>query len=210
MGLANEVPPSPPAQDLNGWYAGAGNRMVGATESEMRSYQAAYEELCCEGSRLSFRGQEAKVLTVNLRVKEPHQLVYLARLISHLNYEEIHFRGAYLWVTAWGVWNPLVESLAFKTLEQFRRSYGERRSLEAAPGHCFRDDEFVESVCSLLQPMIVGWDAYYVPRWAYGGLEYFVFVSHDSFVDIHVRTTEMYERVNEIIAAHEWIADTGF
>jgi hypothetical protein len=66
-----------------------------------------------------------------------------------------------------------------------------------------RDDEFVESVCCLLQPMMVGWDAYYVPR--YGYLDYFVFVSHDGFIDIEVRTQEMRDRVMELLRGHEWM-----
>jgi hypothetical protein len=138
-------------------------------------------------------------------VKEPHQLVSLARLVAHLGCEEVHFAGAYLWVTTWGVWNPLVEAIGFQTLEQFRRSYGEIRSLEAAPGHYFRHNEFTASVCCLLQPMIVGWDAYYIPWWTYGEIDYFVAVSHDSFVDIEVRTKEMYDRALEILQGHEWM-----
>jgi hypothetical protein len=58
-----------------------------------------------------------------------------------------------------------------------------------------------------MQPMTVGWDAYYVPTWASAGLDYFVFVSHDGFVDLHVRTQEKRERVNEILASHGWQAE---
>ncbi len=53
--------------------------------------------------------------------------------------------------------------------------------------------------------MIVGWDAYYVPQSAYGYLDYFLFVSHDSFLDIKVRTQEMYEKALSILGSHEWI-----
>jgi hypothetical protein len=52
--------------------------------------------------------------------------------------------------------------------------------------------------------MIVGWDAYYVPQWAYGHLDYFVFVSHDSFLDIKIRTREMYEKALSSLKG-EWI-----
>ncbi len=183
------------------------NNVLGKTESETINSLTAHEELRCDGHRLRFADSDAESLTVNLRVKEPHQLVYLARLIAALGYEEIHFRGAYLWITTWGVWNPQQEAIAFKTLEQFRRGFGENRPLQAAPGNYFRHDEFVESVCCLLQPMIIGWDAYYVPWWAYGRLDYFAFVSHDSFVDIHVRAKEMHDKVNEILVAHEWISE---
>jgi|HubBroStandDraft_2_1064218.scaffolds.fasta_scaffold570817_1 hypothetical protein len=180
--------------------------MVAATDEEMKTSLAAHEELRCEGKRIYFADPQAPSITVDLRVKEPHQLVYLARLIAHIGYDEIDFRGAYLWVTTRGVWNPLEEALGLKTLEQFRRSYGENRSLEAASGHYFRDDEFTESVCCLLQPMIVGWDSHYVPLWAYGHLDYFVSVSHDGFIDIEVRTQETRDRILGILRNHEWMA----
>jgi len=105
-----------------------------------------------------------------------------------------------------GVWNTQEEAVAFKTMEQFRRSYGENRSLEAAPGTYFRDDEFVESICCLLQPMMVGWDAYYVPRWMSGNLDYFVSVSHDGFIDIEARTQEMRDKALEILRGHAWMS----
>jgi len=51
--------------------------------------------------------------------------------------------------------------------------------------------------------MLVWGDAYYLPQWA-GGLDHFLFVSHDGFLDIETRTTEMYERTLEILKFHEW------
>ena len=179
--------------------------MLGLTEDEMKSSLAAHTELRREGRKLHFQKAEAPSICIDLRVKEPHQLVYLARLVAHLGYDEAVFRSADLWVTTWGVWDTRVEAVGFKTLEQFRRSYGENRSLQAAPGHYFRHDEFTESVCCLLQPMIVGWDAYYVPHWGYGGLDYFVSVSHDLFIDIEVRTQEMRDQAIGILKDHEWI-----
>jgi hypothetical protein len=53
--------------------------------------------------------------------------------------------------------------------------------------------------------MIVGWDAYYVPHWAYGHLDYFVAVSHDGFVDIEIRTPEMHDNAMKILSDHDWI-----
>jgi hypothetical protein len=180
-------------------------KMIAATGHEMMSSLAAYHELRCEPRRLSFAETGTKTITVDLRGKEPHQLVHLARLVANLGYEETDFRGAHLWLTTWGVWNPQVEAIGFKMLEQFRRGYGENRSLESAPGHLFRDDEFTEAVCCLLPPVMVGWDGYYVPHWAYGRLDYFVSFSHDSFLDVHFRTEEMYDRARQILTSYEWI-----
>jgi hypothetical protein len=179
--------------------------MLGLTDNEMRTALAARPALRCEERKLFFADAHAPSITIDLRVQEPHQLIYLARLISHLGCEEAHFSHSYLWLTTWGVWGHPEEAIGFKTLEQFRRSYGENRSLEAAPGHYFRHDEFTESVCCLLQPMLVGWDAYYVPTWSAGPTDYFVAVSHDSFVDIEVQTQEKYDSCMEILAGHSWI-----
>ena len=179
--------------------------MIGLTNDEMRNSLAAYEELRCEGKRVSFADPQASSIRINLRVEEPHQLIYLARLVAALGYEEGHFGHAYLWLTTWDVWDPLKEAVALKVFEQFRRSHGEIRSLESAPGTYFRHDEFVESVCCLLQPILVGWDAYYVPTWAWGGLDYLVFVSHDGFADIELRTLDMRRRAEEVLNKHNWL-----
>ncbi len=174
------------------------------TEIEICESLIGHSDLRCEGRQLRFDYPEAKSTCVDLRVSEPHQLVYLARLAAHLRYEEVHFRGASLWLRQWGVWDDLVESVAFKTMERIRQGYGENRSLDTAPGHLFRHDEFVESVACLVQPLLVGWDAYYVPHWAWGSLDYFLFISHDGFLDIETRTTDMYEKTLEILKSHEW------
>jgi hypothetical protein len=178
--------------------------MIGATNNEMMQAFASIE-LKCEGKKLSFPGPSRRCIRVVFRMQEPHQIVYLARLLAHLSYEEIHFRGSYLWITASDIWNPLEEAVALKGLEQFRKSYGENRSLQSAPGAHFRHDEFVESVCCLLYPMLVGWDAYYVPTWAWGGLQYFISVSHDGFADIETNTAEMYASAAKILEDHDWI-----
>jgi hypothetical protein len=179
--------------------------MIAATNDEIRGSFAAHKELRCDGRRLHLANAQAPSITINLRVTEPHQLIYLARLVAHLGYEEIHFRGAYLWITTWGIWNTQEEAIGFKILEQFRRRYGENRSLAAAPGNYFRDDEFTESVCCLLQPMVAGWDAYYVPRWAFGYLDYLVSVNHDGFINIEVSTQEMRDKAMDVLRGHDWI-----
>jgi hypothetical protein len=179
--------------------------MVGATNEELRGWLIAHPELRSETRQLWLADAQVPSIRINLRVKEPHQLIYLARLLAHIGYEESHFRHAYLWITTWGVWDLQTEAIGFKTFEQIRRSYGENRSIEIAPGTYFRHDEFVESVCCLLQPMLVGWDAYYVPTWAYGHLDYFISVSHDGFVDVEIRTPEKYSEIVKILKDHNWI-----
>ena len=179
--------------------------MIGVTNDEIKAHLTAHSELRCGERQVWFAEAQVPSIRITLRVKEPHQLVYFARLLAHLGYEEVHFSHAYFWITTWHVWGYETEAVGLKTFEQIRRSYGELRSLEAAPGTYFRHDEFTESVACLLQPMLIGWDAYYVPTWQWGSLDYFVFVSHDGFVDIQVRTKEMHDRATNVLKAHDWI-----
>ncbi|HMK21625.1 MAG TPA: hypothetical protein VK466_04785 [Terriglobales bacterium] len=175
------------------------------TDAEMGEYLSQFSELRCENKRLSFDHSEANRIVVDLRVSEPHQLLFRARLVAALIFEEKHFRSAYLWITLWGVWNPNVEAIAFNTLERHRQGFGENRSLTTAPGHLFRQDEFVSSVACLIQPMLVGWDTYYIPQADYGHLEHFVFVSHDSFIDIQTRTIAAHEKAMNILQQYSWL-----
>lgn len=178
--------------------------MTGTTKSEVIDCLGRLDELRVEEHRVFFNDSYGS-LRLALQLKETFQLAHVALLLAALGYNQADFRGAYLWITTWGVWGPPEEAEGLKILEQFRRSYGENRSLELAPGSSFRDDEFIESVCCLLQPMLIGWDAYYVPRWSYGHIDYFVAVSHDSFVQIHVRTKEKYGECLEIFRKYDWI-----
>jgi hypothetical protein len=179
--------------------------MIGLAKEEIKRHFSAHSELRCDDRNLWFANTQATSIRVNFRAKEPHQLVYLARLVAHLGYEEAHFAHANLWITTWGVWDTQTEAIGFKIFEQVRRSHGENRSVGAAPGTYFRHDEFIESVACLVQPMLVGWDTYYVPTWAWGSLDYFVFVSHDGFVDVEVRTQEMRDRAMEALRGHDWL-----
>jgi hypothetical protein len=179
--------------------------MHGATRDEIKASFGAMG-LKCEEYRVSFPGNDSSYIRIPLHVKEPHQLLFLARVVAHIGYEENHFLGAHFWLTGWGMWDPLVEAIGLKTMEQIRRCSGENRPIEVAPGLQFRSDEFVESVSCLLQPMLVGWDAYYVPSWAWGTLDYFVRVSHDSYIEIEVRTKEMRDRATSILQKVDWVA----
>jgi hypothetical protein len=64
-----------------------------------------------------------------------------------------------------------------------------------APGHQFRADELRDAIGMLLQPMIFAWDSYYLPTWSYGTGEFFLHVSHDSFVSVVTRTKAFHDRI---------------
>lgn len=123
------------------------------------------------------------------------RLPFFARYLATVGKEPMHFSGAMLWFEDWAVWNELDAGIGYRIVENFNRAYGQPISFEEAPAHSFRADELLEAVGLLLQPMTFGWDAFYVPRWSYGYDEFFLYVSHDSFVSIVTRTKEFYERV---------------
>ena len=125
--------------------------MQAVTSVEMEEVLAQYPGLFCVGRELRFDHSEAQFVSLKLNCLEPHQLVELARL-PPLVLPGPTFAGAALWITQSGVWTEPVESVR-DTIERIRQGYGENRSLEVAPGHFFRSDEFVDSVSLLLQPI---------------------------------------------------------
>ena len=53
--------------------------------------------------------------------------------------------------------------------------------------------------------MLVGWDAYYIPQFAEPSLDYFLFISHDSFLEIHTRTKKAHGQALSLLKGHDWI-----
>ena len=123
------------------------------------------------------------------------RLPFFARYVATIGYEDHDFEGALLWFTNWSVWNSREGSLGYRIIERMNAAAGQPRSFEVAPGHRFRGDELPDAIGMLLQPMVFAWDCYYLPTWSYGTGEFFLYVSHDSFVSIVTRTKAFYERV---------------
>jgi hypothetical protein len=168
------------------------------TEAEVEQWFASIpkteESIHCEDSELFYTYPESNCIDIEYPSKLG-RLPFLARCVATIGYEAIHFSGAMLWITQWGVWNDLDEGTGYRIIEAFRTAAGQPKSFEAAAAHQFRADELDQAIGSLMQPMIFGWDANYYPRWSYGGQsEFFVHVSHDSFVSVVTRTKEFYDR----------------
>jgi hypothetical protein len=123
------------------------------------------------------------------------RLPFFARCVATIGYEAQYFDGALIWFTNWGVWNLGDEGIGYRIVEQLNAGGGQPKSFEVAPGHRFRADELTDAVGMLIQPMVFGWDCFYLPTWSYGTGEFFLHVSHDSFVSVVTRTNEFYERV---------------
>jgi hypothetical protein len=125
------------------------------------------------------------------------QLTFFARYLSTIGYEDHDFQGALIWFTRWGVWNLADEAVGYRVVERMHSAAGQPVSFEVGRGHRFRADELTDAVGLLIQPMIIGWDAFYLPYWSYGTGEFFLHISHDSFVSVVTKTKVFYDGVFE-------------
>jgi len=148
----------------------------------------------CDDKGLFFTHPEASCIDIEYPSKL-ERMPFLARFLATIGYESRDFEGALLWFNQWDVWNRSDEGIGYRVIEAMNIAAGQPKSFEAAPGHSFRADELPDAIGMLLQPMIFGWDATYLPRWSYGPDEFFLHVSHDSFVSIVTRTKVFYDKV---------------
>jgi hypothetical protein len=72
-----------------------------------------------------------------------------------------------------------------------RRSYGETRPMAEAPGLLFDTRELVDLQVCLIQPLLVGWDAFLVPESG----DYIVATSHDETTCVLGRTPQIHARI---------------
>ena len=166
------------------------------------------EYVQCDAAGLFFADPETSCIDLEFPAKL-ERLPFLARTLATIGYEQQDFQGALLWFTEWGVWNWLDEGVGYRIIEAMHNAAGQPKSFEAGPGHLFRADELHEAVGMLLQPMIFGWDAVYVPRWSYGTDQFFLHVSHDSFVSVITRTKEFYDRAFSLLEKLELHPEPG-
>lgn len=125
------------------------------------------------------------------------RLPFFARYLATIGYEEWDFRGALIWFREWGMWNQQDEGIGYRVIDRMNIAAGQPMSFEVARGHQFRADELTDAIGTLMQPMIFGWDSFYLPQWSYGTGEFFLFVSHDSFVCVVTRTKIFHDRIFE-------------
>jgi hypothetical protein len=163
-----------------------------------RSPEIGSDAIHCSGKELFFSNPEANCIDIEYPPKL-ERISFLVRCLATLGYEDRDFEGAILWFTDWGVWNLLDEGVGYRIVEAMHRASGQPLSFETAPGHLFRADELQEAVGMLLQPMIFGWDAFFAPHWSYGYPQFFLHVSHDSFVSVVTRTKEFHVKAFGIL-----------
>ncbi len=76
-------------------------------------------------------------------------------------------------------------------MEAMRRIHGDTRPLAEAPGYLFDEKELVDLQVCLIQPLLVGWDAFLVPESG----DYVVATSHDEITCVIGRTLETHKRI---------------
>ena len=182
------------------------------TKAEVKQWFAAFprggEFAQYDGSELFFAHPEANCIDVEYPPKV-EQIPFLARYLATTGYKPVDFRGAMVWFSEWGVWNPLDESPGYRIVESMCTAAGQPMSFETGASYHFRADELDQAIGMLLQPMIFGWDAHYYPSWSYGQDQFFLHVSHDSFVSVATRTKEFYDRVLALLQKLELDAKPG-
>lgn len=134
--------------------------------------------------------EERRCIAVELPEK-PYQLVALANAL--LPYTDVApFKGAVVWFKQWGVWSELVERVGLRVMELMRQVHHVSASLDqTAPACLFNEGELIDLQVSLVQPLLVGWDAFLIPRSA----EYIVATSHDETTHVISRTAEIHRRL---------------
>lgn len=171
--------------------------MLVLSSEEIRDWFANYsggtDYVHGDDEGLFFSHPEAGCIDIEYPAKL-ERLPFVARFLATVGYESESFEGALLWFKEWGVWNRSDESIGYRLVEAMNQAAGQPRAFEAAPGHLFRTDELADLTAMLLQPMVFGWDAYYLPRWSFGTDEFFLFVSHDSFISVVTRTKHFYDK----------------
>lgn len=176
--------------------------MRALTKAEVIEYLSWFENMGSEyphsdAEGLFFTDPEARC--IDLEYPKPDRLPWFVRFLAAIGYEDKDFEGALVWFTGWGVWNSSDEGVGYRIVDAMHRAAGQPGSFETAPGNVFRADELPDAIAMLMQPMVFGFDAYYLPKWSYGTGQFFVFVSHDSYVNIITRTKEFYDKIFSLL-----------
>jgi hypothetical protein len=167
-------------------------------KDSFRRFPRNSEYVHCDDEGLFFTNPESTCI----ELKYPstlERLPFFASLLAQIGYEPQDFQGSLIWIKQWGIWNLADEGVGYEIVEQMHTAAGQPQSFEVGTGHSFRADEFHKSVGMLLQPMIFGWDAYYLGCWSYGTDQFFLHVSHDSYVSLVTRTHEFHQKVFAIL-----------
>lgn len=124
-------------------------------------------------------GQRARVIYAEGRRSGREPVVASAALRALGSWDE-----CLVWVVEWGVWTSGEDWPRFYA---WRGAVGERRSLEAAPGHLFRAGEASALEVLVTQILENGWDATLLPASEGASTDRRVVSSHDEWIEVRSR-----------------------
>ena len=100
-----------------------------------------------------------------------------------------------LWVTEWSAF-PSSENMAL--FLGYRRSLGDERSLPAAAGHVFVEQDLEAVECLLDLIFYFFWDAH-----VFDSRSLWLHVSHDEVITVHTRDKETLRSIEELLLSSE-------
>jgi hypothetical protein len=83
-----------------------------------------------------------------------------------------------IWLHRWEIWSESIDAVGYAYLTGLAREKALR--LGEAPGFLFDSGDFLKCYAALALPMLLQWDAYFMPEHS----AFFARVSHEGFIDI--------------------------
>jgi hypothetical protein len=120
---------------------------------------------------------------------EVTKLTALAHFVIHYASLDTTRPGLF-WITTWGIYGS-GENMAL--FDGYRKSLGENRDINAAPGHVFGESDVQQLECLLGLALYFYWDAILFEGG--GGIAFKC--SHDEFVSVHAKGEERLRQFTE-------------
>jgi len=133
--------------------------------------------------------------STRLRILVPPQaveaigLAFMLAMTEVPAFEEARFGGALLWLRRWEIWSESIDRAGYLLLEGLRAATNCSASFDAAPGHLFESGEFASAHAGLALPMLMQWDAHFIPSIG----AYAAFISHEGHIDLFTRNDRTQE-----------------
>ena len=173
--------------------------MNGLTHQEATNWLPRAGLVQDQDGDVAFQTGKNLVIAVPLPEK-PYRLPYLADLLL-TGPSTSAFTESLLWFTDWGVGGEVSNRVGFHVLQGL---YPDSRPLIELPARLFGPDERIAAQSHLVLPILMGWDAYFIPVTG----RYFVFNSNDEFVDVVSNDEETHQHFLSLLkdgwGAKEW------
>ena len=125
------------------------------------------------------------------------RIIGLSNVLSR-NLEGDNYPGALVWLDDYGIWSDDNEEAGVRLLSQLLSDPQRSACFPDTRGQVFDTTEVVDQRVALIVPMLFQWDAYLVPEHG----RYFVFLSHDEYVNVVAKTEDELDRLFEEL--HAW------